>query len=106
MPTRERFSLSERETETLLLSLQSSEFIKEVFALSTCNRTEVYCYGTENSLSIIKEKFAQLKSVSVENLIEMGFKSTATAFLLICIASKGQTPLPAKASRIISLFLE
>lgn len=74
VPTRERFSLSERETETLLLSLQSSEFIQEVFVLSTCNRTEVYCYGTENSLSIIKEKFAQLKSVSVENLIEMGFK--------------------------------
>jgi len=79
MPTRERFSLSERETETLLLSLQSSEFIKEVFALSTCNRTEVYCYGTENSLSIIKEKFAQLKSVSVENLIEMGFKSNSNS---------------------------
>lgn len=59
VPTRERFSLSERETETLLLSLQSSEFIQEVFVLSTCNRTEVYCYGTENSLSIIKEKFAQ-----------------------------------------------
>lgn len=77
VPTRERFSLSERETETLLLSLQSSEFIQEVFVLSTCNRTEVYCYGTENSLSIIKEKFAQLKSISVENLIEMGFKSNS-----------------------------
>ena len=79
VPTRERFSLSERETETLLLALQSSEFIQEVFVLSTCNRTEVYCYGTENSLSIIKEKFAALKSFSVEELIEMGFKSNSNS---------------------------
>ncbi len=79
VPIRERFSLSERETETLLLALQSSESIKEVFVLSTCNRTEIYCYGKEDSLSIIKEKFAQLKSVSSENLIEMGFKSNSNS---------------------------
>jgi glutamyl-tRNA reductase len=74
VPIRERFSLSERETETLLLDIQSSESIKEVFILSTCNRTEIYCYGTANSLTIIKEKFAKLKSISIEDLIEMGFK--------------------------------
>ncbi|WP_375560072.1 glutamyl-tRNA reductase [Bernardetia sp. OM2101] len=79
VPIRERFSLSERETETLLLALQSSESIKEVFVLSTCNRTEIYCYGTEDSLSIIKEKFAQLKSISSEKLIEMGFKSNSNS---------------------------
>jgi len=74
VPIRERFSLSERETETFLLSLQQSEFIKEIFVLSTCNRTEIYCYGTENSLSIIKEKFAQIKYISIEELMEMGFR--------------------------------
>jgi len=74
VPIRERFSLSERETEAFLLSLQQTEFIKEVFVLSTCNRTEIYCYGAENSLSIIKTKFAQLKQISIEELIEMGFK--------------------------------
>lgn len=79
VPTRERFSLSERETETLLLALHESECIEEVFVLSTCNRTEVYCYGAKNSLSIIKEKFAQLKSISVENFIEMGFKSNSNS---------------------------
>ncbi|WP_338815696.1 glutamyl-tRNA reductase (plasmid) [Bernardetia sp. Wsw4-3y2] len=79
VPIRERFSLSERETETLLLALQSSESIKEVFVLSTCNRTEIYCYGKEDSLSIIKEKFAQLKSVSSEELMEMGFKSNSNS---------------------------
>ncbi|WP_338790802.1 glutamyl-tRNA reductase [Bernardetia sp. MNP-M8] len=79
VPIRERFSLSERETETLLLALQSSESIKEVFVLSTCNRTEIYCYGQEDSLSIIKEKFAQLKSVSSEELMEMGFKSNSNS---------------------------
>lgn len=74
VPTRERFSLSERETETLLLAFQSSEAIQEVFVLSTCNRTEIYWYGTENSFATIKEKFAQLKSISIENLMKMGFK--------------------------------
>jgi glutamyl-tRNA reductase len=74
IPIRERFSLSERETETFLLDIQSSESIKEVFVLSTCNRTEIYCYGNENSLSTIKEKFAHLKSIPIEDLMEMGFK--------------------------------
>ncbi len=74
LPTRERFSLSERETETLLLTLHASELIQEVFVLSTCNRTEIYWYGTQKSAFIIKEKFAQLKSISIDNLMEIGFK--------------------------------
>jgi len=36
----------------------------------------------------------------------MGFKSIAIAFLPICIVSNGHTPLPAKASRIISFDFE
>ncbi|AFM03104.1 glutamyl-tRNA reductase [Bernardetia litoralis DSM 6794] len=74
VPTREYFSLSERETETLLLSLQQSECITEVFVISTCNRTEIYWYGNENSFKIVKEKFAQLKAISTKELIETGFK--------------------------------
>lgn len=79
VPIRERFSLSERETETLLLALQSCESIKEVFVLSTCNRTEIYWYGTQNSFATIKEKFAQLKSISIEKLMQMGFKSNSNS---------------------------
>ncbi|WP_291724436.1 glutamyl-tRNA reductase [Bernardetia sp.] len=74
VPTRERFSLSERETETLLLELKAITEIQEVFILSTCNRTEVYWYGKENAISIVKEKFAQIKSVSIERLIKAGFR--------------------------------
>ncbi|WP_338768553.1 glutamyl-tRNA reductase [Bernardetia sp. ABR2-2B] len=79
VPTRELFSLSEREIETLLLSFQNSASIKEIFVLSTCNRTEIYWYGTKKSFSIIKEEVAQLKSISSKKIMETGFKYNANS---------------------------
>ena len=83
VPTRERFSLSEREIETLLLDFKNSEEIEEAFVLSTCNRTEVYWYGKKASASVIKEKFAQLKSVSVERLLKAGFREISNSHRVI-----------------------
>ncbi len=71
---RENFSLSEIETETLLFALHASKSIQEIFILSTCNRTEIYWYGKKESSFFVKEKLAQLKFSSVDELIKKGFQ--------------------------------
>ncbi len=65
---REKVMLSCSESESLLRKMHVEPNISEAAVLSTCNRTEVYCYARKNFdvRSFVIERFCELKPAGVE----------------------------------------
>jgi glutamyl-tRNA reductase len=57
LPIREAFALSEEAKRNVYRSLILSESA-EIILLSTCNRTEVYLFGAESDVQVVKEALA------------------------------------------------
>ncbi|MCS7003895.1 MAG: glutamyl-tRNA reductase [Cytophagales bacterium] len=64
LAVREKLSLSERETKTLLHQLKDILGISEALVLSTCNRTEIYYLSEKDYFSSIIHLLCQIKNIT------------------------------------------
>lgn len=74
---REQFALDEKAQRDFLLRLQKDEVIQEAVLLCTCNRTEIYCSGSRESLVWAKVQEALMLAAGVE---EPGLKNYMLRF--------------------------
>lgn len=65
---REKVALSESESRDLSLKLQDVLGIDEILVISTCNRTEIYYFSSENSNEDIIKVLASIKAISSSEL--------------------------------------
>ena len=70
LEVREQFALSEEAQKKFLLSLQREQAVQEAVVLCTCNRTEIYCSGSKESLvwARVQEAFMAAEGVGETDL--------------------------------------
>ena len=64
---REKLSVDKKESQRILKKLHNMPLIDEVFLLSTCNRTELYCEMNEKYIDNISNWLLRQKGLSIKD---------------------------------------